>query len=435
MGPLKTGIVICTRLDSVRLPRKPFIEINGRCILDHLIHRLIPTKLPIVLAVPTFQFPMYQKFAQPNVTIFGGSHADPLHRMNQAAQVFGFETIVRVTHDKIFMEPRWIEKLLWTYAHSDLDYLYSSDFPDGSGFEVISGEALEQAAKLYNNVEHISYAIKCVTDRQTNVNVQCPTKRHRLLIDYPKDVIVMTEVLTQVGNNCTLDDALDFLDDHPEISRINKLPPLTIYTCAFNAEQWIEKCMGSVASQSGFSQYEYLIVDDGSTDKTLELVKKFCAKYHNTRYLSNTQNIGLSSSSNVALRKAKGEFILRLDADDYFVGPAVLEDMVKTMEANVFDVIYPDYYHGSNTHIEKGNVEHHVGGAMFRTRAVNHVMFTDKLRGFEGYDLFQRAKRKIKIGYYEKPVFFYRRHQGSLSQSDPAERAKIKESIDNKLSI
>jgi hypothetical protein len=102
------------------------------------------------------------------------------------------------------------------------------------------------------------------------------------------------------------------------------------------------------------------------------------------------------------------------------------------MEASSFDAIYPDHYLGSLTCIEKGNVHHHAGGTIFRTRALNHLKFTDGLRGYEGFDLFERAKTQLKIGYHERPAFFYRQHNASLSKKDPELRRRIKLEIEQR---
>lgn len=430
------GIVICSRSDSQRIPNKPFIQINGSPILEHLIRRLLPTGIHIYLAVPHFDFDLYRNFAQrfskKEVTVVAGSPSDPLARMTAVAQKHSLDTVIRVCHDKIFMEPKSILSAVEVFHESKLDYLYSSTFVDGSGFEIISTESLTKASEKYKNVEHIGYAIHCVTTRVTNIS--CNTSsQHRLLIDYPEDLKVIDLILSGLGNDCSLSEALDFLDQNPFISHINKLPLLTIYSCAFNAEKWIGRAMGSISMQEGFKEFQYLLIDDFSADKTSFLMSQFCSIYKNSEWIRNKSNLGLASSSNIALSRAKGKYILRLDADDYFVRRDALKQLIDCIESSKNDIVYPDNYFGSFKKIQKGNENHHVGGAIFRTRAANHVKFTDGLRGYEGYDFFERAKDSVKIGYYEKPIFFYRQHDASLSASNEEWRKQLKAQIDEGL--
>lgn len=434
--PHKVGIVICSRSDSKRIPNKPFVPINGSPLLEHLIRRLLPTNCPIYLAVPHFDFDLYRNFAQRfskrDVTVIAGSATDPLKRMAKVCEQFELDAAIRICHDKIFVDPQTILNCLEIFYSSKLDYLYSSKFVDGSGFEIISNESLQKAAKAFHNVEHIGYAIHCITSKISNIPIDQNLKNYRLLIDYPEDLKVIEILLTTLGNECTLEDAIEFLNDNEWVTKINSLPILSVYTCAYNSQKWINRAMGSIATQEGFKDCEYILIDDFSKDQTFFHMGQFCSIYKNAFAFRNHENLGLSSSSNLALTRARGKYILRLDADDYIVGKQSLKLLVDTIESSGKDIIYPDNYYGSFKKIQKGNEQHHVGGAIFRTRAANHVKFTDGLRGYEGYDLFVRARDQLKIGYLERPVFFYRRHQYSMSVSDLEKREEIKRKIDEK---
>lgn len=83
----------------------------------------------------------------------------------------------------------------------------------------------------------------------------------------------------------------------------------------YNAEKFIKKSVNSVVNQS-YKNWELLVWDDGSTDKTIEIVKKI--KDNRIKIFKNKKNIGLSKSRIKVSKKAKGEFISILDADDFF---------------------------------------------------------------------------------------------------------------------
>jgi hypothetical protein len=120
---------------------------------------------------------------------------------------------------------------------------------------------------------------------------------------------------------------------------------------------------------------------------------------------------------------------MRLDADDFFISPTVLSTMLHKISTTSSEIIYPDNYYGNLEHIQSGSECHHVGGAIFDKRAINHIKFTDGLRGYEGLDLWVRAKDQLKLGYLKKPMFFYRQHGGSLSKNNIIRRAALKEEI------
>jgi len=429
---VKSGIIICSRLDSSRLPNKAVTNIIGIPLIEHLIKRLIPSGIKIYIAVPKHDFMAYiflSKYKE--VEIYPSLQSnDPLKRMHECAEYFGIKQIVRISHDKIFVNYPDINAAINYLCDNKLDYVYSSKFIAGSGFEVISAKALEKASSKYSKVEFIGYAIRSVTNKIGEFNPRHPSGDYRLLIDYPEDLKLMEVLFSTLGIDCNLVDAVKYLNVNPELKFINKLPKLTLYTCVYNAEEFIERCMSSVCKQRCFRDIEYIIIDDCSTDNTLEKIAKLSVKFKNIRWIKNNKNLGLASSSNIALKEARGKYIMRLDADDFFVSIHAIESMVKAIENTGADVIYPHNYFGSFDKIQDGNESHHVGGAIFNKNAINHIKFTDGLRGYDGLDVFTRSKNQIKIDYLEKPIFFYRQRPGSLSKSNPKLRAKIKSQIE-----
>lgn len=435
---MESAIIICTRLSSNRIPRKALLKINGREILHHLIENLKPCGLPVILAYPENEKYEYGEFLIRmnkngyNVRGYAGYDLDPMKRMYHAAKTYGVKNVVRVTHDKIFVNTDLINRFVDIKERNNIDYVYSSTQTDGTRFEVIDIKALEKAVEKYENIEHISYAIKKVTTNFMDINGIHMRKNVRLLIDFPEDIQLMEILFACLGNDAKLNDVLNFMDENNWVN-VNKLPKITLYTCAYNAEKWITECMESVVKQFGFAEYEYLLIDDHSTDKTPYKMAQFSAAYPNIHYIRNQQNLGLASSSNIALKKAKGEYIIRMDADDYFVGLGTLQNIYSTARKQDVDVIYPNNYYGDFGTIQYGDECHHVGGALFKTRAINHLKFTDGLRNYDGYDLFKRAKEFLRIGYYHEPAFFYRQHDDSMSKTNLKERERTKRMIDEGL--
>lgn len=427
---MKTAFIVCSRSNSSRLPNKPFRMINGLPAIEHLLKRLKETKLPIILAIPGHEHDKYKHLESKGVKIFLGMESDPQKRMLDAAKEFGVENIIRVTHDKIFIHKDSVFEALNSFTRGGFDYLYSSHFTPGTAFEILSRSSLEIASKKYSNVEFISYSVKSVTKKQCHFAVPGPLKSNvRLLIDYPEDLNLLETVFSSIGNDCTLPDVIDFCDNHPWVKGINRMPDVTVYTCAFNADAWISRAMQSVESQVNFKYMEYIVVDDFSSDATPYVISRFSADRKNIKWIRNPENIGLASSSNVALANARGKYIIRVDADDYFSDSFACSKLVSGIQSQNVDILYPNFYDGSLEKVESNKNFHHPAGALFSTKALNHIKFTDRLRHFDGLDLYQRAKEQLKIGYLDEPTYFYSHTPGSLSRSNLKKRERIKERI------
>ena len=92
-----------------------------------------------------------------------------------------------------------------------------------------------------------------------------------------------------------------------------KQPLVSIVMAAFNAQKYIRESIDSILDQT-FQKYEFIIIDDGSTDNTVEILNS----YSDSRLIiiRNERNIGLAGSLNKGLDKSIGKYIARMDADD-----------------------------------------------------------------------------------------------------------------------
>lgn len=101
-------------------------------------------------------------------------------------------------------------------------------------------------------------------------------------------------------------------------------PQISIIIPIYNAEKYIKRCVSSVVDQS-YEKLEILLVNDGSTDNSLNISEAFTVKDNRIKVISQ-DNGGVSKARNTGLRLAKGEYVMFLDSDDY-----MLPDMCKTM--------------------------------------------------------------------------------------------------------
>lgn len=91
---------------------------------------------------------------------------------------------------------------------------------------------------------------------------------------------------------------------------------LSIIIPAYNAEKYIDRCMASVYKDAPtFEDFELVVINDGSKDRTAEIFKRYCERYSNIT-LIDKENEGVSVARNAGIRAAKGEYVLFLDVDD-----------------------------------------------------------------------------------------------------------------------
>ncbi len=126
------------------------------------------------------------------------------------------------------------------------------------------------------------------------------------------------------------------------------LPLVSIVTPAYNASQYINRSIESLISQT-YENVELIYVNDGSTDDTAEIIKSYTQSFQNIKMI-NTKNTGAGEARNIGLQKAKGKYIMFLDADDYFM-PDMIEKMVTKIGNTKSDIcICGSESYDSNTH-------------------------------------------------------------------------------------
>lgn len=109
-------------------------------------------------------------------------------------------------------------------------------------------------------------------------------------------------------------------------------PAVTICMPAFNAGRFIRKAIDSLRSQT-FSNYELIIIDDGSHDETWQIARQYANADHRIRLLRNDTNRGLVYTRNRCIEEAKSPFISLADADDVF-DPFRIEKQMQFMDAH-----------------------------------------------------------------------------------------------------
>ncbi len=212
-------------------------------------------------------------------------------------------------------------------------------------------------------------------------------------------------------------------------SKAINTPLITVYITSHNYGKFINKAIKSVLNQS-VKNFELIIIDDGSTDNSKKIINNYKSNKKITSIFQ--KNRGLIVSNNLALRLARGKYIMRLDADDWLDFHA-LEIMSNILERNSkIGLVFPDYFevdrngkvlnlvrrhdfkkvklydqpaHGACTMIRKDCLEK-IGG------------YNEKYDRQDGYYLWIKFIQKYEVINTNLPLFFYRKHENSLSKNE-----------------
>ncbi|MEO5335327.1 MAG: glycosyltransferase [Magnetospirillum sp. WYHS-4] len=207
-----------------------------------------------------------------------------------------------------------------------------------------------------------------------------------------------------------------------------------IITC-HNYGRYLAQAIESVLQQT-FRDFEIIVVDDGSTDNTPDVIKVFA--HHPMVRTLRLDGIGLARSANAAIRASSGEYIIRLDADDYF------DENILLVLANILDrhaeygMVFPDYYQVTQygeviDQIRQPKVNDEVklldrsalaAGALYR-RSCYEVIggYSEELRFNEDYDFWIRFVDRFRVYNVQLPLMYYRKHNNSMSTTAAERRA------------
>lgn len=222
----------------------------------------------------------------------------------------------------------------------------------------------------------------------------------------------------------------------------NYNPLVTVYITNFNYEKYIGVSISSVLNQS-YDNFELIIIDDGSTDNSKKIIETFEDSRIVKKIFNN--NIGLNKSNNIAIKHAKGSYIIRLDADDFFQKNALKIFVDHIRKNKKSSLIYPDYYIINENGFRLSRVKRenfkskvtmldlpaHGACTMFKTLTLKKIGGYDE--GFncqDGYDIWLKIINRYQITNINYPLFSYRQHSSSLTKNEYkilSTRAKIKE--------
>ena len=201
---------------------------------------------------------------------------------------------------------------------------------------------------------------------------------------------------------------------------------ISVIIPAFNAEKYLARCLRSIINQSIIEhEYEIILIDDGSSDSTSNIIK--CFEQSNLINLSNSGNKGLPYSLNEGISKSKGEYIVRLDADDY-VNRDYLLFLSRVLDDNrEIDAVACDYIEVNDDEefLSICNpLDKPIGCAiMFRKKDMESIgLYNAEFKINEEVEFMRRYKEKYFVSRLCIPLYRYRQHGNSLTTNDPEKK-------------
>ncbi|ABM18726.1 glycosyltransferase family 2 protein [Marinobacter nauticus] len=212
-------------------------------------------------------------------------------------------------------------------------------------------------------------------------------------------------------------------------------PLVSVITPAFNRVMLLQETLNSVISQKNCN-FEYLIIDDGSTDGTWDWLQNLQDPRIRVMRHPNHENRGQAASINLGLKKAVGHYVVILDSDD-LLAEGALEAHSRFLANNAeFAMVYgsgfavdnnldPIYPLFRNNHVEKSDPNNLLldcyipspGLCMFRKAVVDKIGFLEEsFRAAQDHDFVLRIAEAFPIAYSGYHSFYYRKHENSISQ-------------------
>ena len=205
--------------------------------------------------------------------------------------------------------------------------------------------------------------------------------------------------------------------------------PITVLMPVYNAEKYLREAIESILNQT-FQNFEFLIINDGSTDKSLEIIKEY--KDNRIKIINNEKNLGIVKTLNKSIELASGKYIARIDADDLSL-PERFEKQVEFLEKNPDVVLVGTAFNiidGNNKIIQKKNPptsHQEIKKSLIRVNPFCHssIMFRKEIcqqigsydenwQDVEDYELYFRIAKRFKMANLDQILVSWRVSPSSI---------------------
>ena len=206
---------------------------------------------------------------------------------------------------------------------------------------------------------------------------------------------------------------------------------LSIIIPAWNAEKTLETCLRSVFAQT-ISDFEVLVINDGSSDRTEDILRDWQARCPDRLLFETVENGGQGRARNLALEKARGEYIGFVDSDDW-IEPDMYEKLIAASRENDADLVLCEV----TAHFPDGSTDQEriyrpdrpmaaagfANNKLFRRELLDGVRFAEEKLWYEDLEFTAVAiHRAKKIAHLDESLYHYRRGLPSTMNNRNAEK-------------
>jgi glycosyltransferase involved in cell wall biosynthesis len=219
-----------------------------------------------------------------------------------------------------------------------------------------------------------------------------------------------------------------------------KRPGVSVVMSVHNGENYLQQSINSIVNQS-FSDYEFIIINDGSIDNTQLILEEYAEKDRRIRIIKHS-NIGLTKSLNIGIKDATSDLIARQDADDisHINRLAIQYDLMHSFNDTVLcgssginryepsgkEIIVPSNISNDNIH-EKIFVRNPFAhtSVMFRRHVFNEVGgYNEKFIRSQDFELWMRMSKCGRLYYFDEPLVVRRVHNEMITRNFNIEQFK-----------
>jgi glycosyltransferase involved in cell wall biosynthesis len=220
-------------------------------------------------------------------------------------------------------------------------------------------------------------------------------------------------------------------------------PVISVITTCYNSGVFLSEAIESILSQT-FKDFEHILIDDGSTDNTLDIIKTYARRDQRIVFSAQKFNTGSAATRNIGIQMAKGEWIAILDSDDIAL-PMRLERQISYVKMNPHLVLlgsgyieidasgefikehyYPPNHQKLVARLDRGLAFPPHSSCLYRTEAVKLIRgFNQRFFRAQDYDLWLRLRGTGPIACLHDILVKVRRRDSSLSHADHGEKLTI----------
>lgn len=222
----------------------------------------------------------------------------------------------------------------------------------------------------------------------------------------------------------------------------NSNPLVSVIMPAYNSEKYISEAIESILDQS-FKDFEFIIIDDGSTDETWDIIQKYKMKNQRIIAVKNEINLKMTKALNKGINLARGEYLVRMDADDWSY-PYRIKAQVEFMQHNPNIVVsggsievcderlvvknkrkYPNSDKDVRKKIFRYNPFAHPSTIFRKDKVLEVGKYDERLPLTQDYDLYFRLGKVGKFANLDRVLIKLRNHPKSSSMSMEKDQERI----------